>query len=170
MSRSFLEIRNSDLRVKFLVYCYFPYFFHLYFSKYFENVSIGVSLFDRTYSQINRSYIWFLRGIFSETWSMCLGLLQLTPFILSGLRKFNSVQGRDLRPCLLKKLVEFTEELVQSIAKVGLCSLLTPSRTYFVKSEYFSMDCCGTGNGKKRVSFLCLCLGGKEESSTLTKA
>lgn len=85
-------------------------------------MSIGVSLFDRTYSQINRSYIWFLRGIFSEMWSMCLGLLQLTPSSLSGLRKFTSIQGRDLRPYFLKKLVEFTEELVQSVAKVRLLS------------------------------------------------
>lgn len=40
-----------------------------------------------------------------------------------------------MKLCLLKKLVEFTEELVQSIAKGGLCYLLTPSSASFVNQN-----------------------------------
>jgi len=103
MSRSFLEISNSDLRVEVLVYGYVPHFFHPCFSKYFENVSIEVSLFDRTDIRINRSYIWFLRGIFSEMWTMCLGLLQLTPFSLSDLQRLNSTRGGGFETMFVKK-------------------------------------------------------------------
>lgn len=119
----------------------------------------------------------FFEGHFLWNVEYVPGSVTADAFSLSGLQKFNSIQWKDLRPYLLKKLVDFTEELVQSIAKVGLCYLLTPSSTSFVKSEYFSMDCCGTGNRREKVSFLCLCLEARQLypessviSSSLTKA
>lgn len=74
-----------------------------FFSKYFENMSIGVSLSDRAESQINRFCIWVLRGVFSEMWNICMGLLQLTPFSLSGLWKVNSISRFVNKPCGVHK-------------------------------------------------------------------
>lgn len=51
----------------------------------------------------------FFERHFPEMWSI-------------GLRKFNSIQGRDLSLYVLKQFAQFTEQLVQSIEKVGLLS------------------------------------------------